>query len=89
MTAARFNFLVFPLVPLVLGSWFGLRRFGWNQIRTDLNQIVTKTWVIWLVGMGIVLFGIARNLPVYPLTFLAPPVSQVQQGALPTQVLAQ
>lgn len=72
LAAARLNALLFPVIPFVTACWFALRRFGWKEIQSDLNFLASKPWVFWLAGAFLVLFGILRNLPLYPFNLLAP-----------------
>jgi hypothetical protein len=60
MMAARFNPLAISLLPLV----------GYLAVRPE-RAILNPVWIWMLLGI-VVLFGILRNIPVYPLTMLAP-----------------
>lgn len=59
-TAFGFNPLAISLLPLV----------GYLAVRGE-RAALKPFWIWMLLGM-VVAFGVARNIPVYPLTLLAP-----------------
>lgn len=67
----------FGLNPLMvlslpfLGYWFISSRVPAVTKRLPVGFIVPAFW-IWLILLVIILFWILRNLPFYPLSFLAP-----------------
>lgn len=59
-----------PLLPLVLGfgAWW-----LWRTIRPSTNPgKLLPAWGVWSILAALVLFWIARNIPRYPFTLLAP-----------------
>ncbi len=62
--ALAFNSLFVIGVPLAAILW------AWNRCRAR-PLVARPAWVWWLVGVLLV-FGVARNVPVYPFNLLAP-----------------
>jgi hypothetical protein len=70
--AFAYNALAFVVVPIV--GW-ALARSLWNWYRerspSDDRDRSAKLWTIVLVAL-LIAYGIARNIPAYPFTLLAP-----------------
>jgi hypothetical protein len=70
LTALRLNALVFGLAPLAFVGWFGWHWRERDPLRPDRFRFSAPAgW--WVLG-ALVLFGVLRNIPVYPFTLLAP-----------------
>jgi hypothetical protein len=70
LTALRLNALVFGLAPLVLVGWLGWHWCAREEIRLHRLQLgATAAW--WMLG-ALMLFGVLRNIPIFPFTLLAP-----------------
>ena len=65
--AVAFNPMIFVAVPLGAAT---LLRAAWIPDRSPKN-VLSPAW-IWLIFAALVAFWIARNIPVYPFTLLAP-----------------
>lgn len=71
LDAFTYNPLVFFFVPFlayVIIKYYVKHVFG----KDILPDIEMKTWMGVVLAVGIVLFGILRNIPVFPFTYLAP-----------------
>lgn len=62
-----FAVLAFPFLAYGSASWVSFLVRG-----KYLAQVFLPGWVIWALCFTVVLFGIFRNLPVYPFNLLAP-----------------
>jgi len=62
--ALTFNSLFVVGVPLAAGAWI------WNRSRSQPIEL-RPIWAWWLIGVVLV-FGVARNVPLYPFSALAP-----------------
>jgi hypothetical protein len=70
LTAAHFNPLLLALLPFL--TWSLLRQF-WQQLTGRTSRpVFTNRLCGWLILGLIVSFGILRNLPFAPFTWLAP-----------------
>ncbi len=69
--ALRYNPFMVILIPLLAYAVLAdpVRRLTGRQAPTTALRPI---W-IWIFMVSIVLFGILRNIPTYPFTFLAPP----------------
>jgi len=65
-TALRLNALVTLTLPAAAGVWLARRR-GWDLV----PRLGRPVGLCLLIGV-VVVFGIARNIPVYPFALLAP-----------------
>lgn len=66
------NVLVFAVVPwLLFITLRGLWRYLW-QSPPPRRRISWPGWVSYAVMFGLLVFGVVRNIPVYPFTLLAP-----------------
>lgn len=65
--ASPLLFLFLPLLIYVLGGQAILGLTG-----RKMKPLSLPVWASWLILWGIILFWIARNIPVYPFTLLAP-----------------
>ncbi len=70
LAALRFNFLAYGLGPMVgvLGLWAWYRR----REGAPWATLWVKPWFPWVLGGLVIGFGILRNVPVPPFTWLAP-----------------
>jgi hypothetical protein len=70
LQAAGYNILTLATLPFLL--WYGVRR-GWAAVTgRPWTGRRLPAWSIWLLFILIVAFWIMRNVPVEPLTWLAP-----------------
>jgi hypothetical protein len=66
--AFRLNPLLFLLLPIV--AWFGLRHLIRRLGGPDLPAVFDRPLWVWLFVITIILFGVLRNLPIPPFTWL-------------------
>ena len=69
--ALRFNAL-FPIVLPVL-TWVFLHSVRVSRGRASPTHSRTGVWGFALLSATVVLYGVLRNVPIYPFTLLAPP----------------
>jgi len=61
--AFQLNAMVIIALPLTL-VWLAIRRFNRDRRRSPRGKQVL--WMVWSIALGLVLFGIVRNLPFWP-----------------------
>lgn len=61
--AFQLNAMVIIALPLTL-VWLAIRRFNRDRRRSPSGKQVL--WMVWSIALGLVLFGIVRNLPFWP-----------------------
>jgi hypothetical protein len=71
ISALRHNSLAVLMIPVVAWLWIGeaARAFG----RRFPARTVVSSKTTWILLAVILLFGVARNLPVYPFSLFTPP----------------
>jgi hypothetical protein len=70
LTALRLNALVFGLLPFLFARWCWQRWREREPLRPDLLPLSARSgW--WMLG-ALLVFGVVRNIPVYPFSLLAP-----------------
>jgi hypothetical protein len=67
--AFAYNALLILLLPWLLLICL---RSAWQFLCGVPVRPVTSSWFPWVLTVLVILFGLLRNLPVYPLTLLAP-----------------
>ena len=70
LAALHLNALFVLALP-VTGGMLAARAFARRQGRAWPSGL-QKPWVLWALLGVVILFGIARNIPVYPFILLAP-----------------
>ena len=70
LVALHLNALFVLALP-VTGGVLAARAFAQHQGRA-LPSGLQRPWVLWALLGVVILFGIARNIPIYPFTLLAP-----------------
>lgn len=68
--AARCNVLTLALLPLLLFA--GARSLAVHISKTPYKPFFKSAFWPWLIVIAIILFGILRNIPIYPFNLLAP-----------------
>lgn len=63
--AAAWGFNPFVVSLLPLGAWLLVREAIWLATGRRLPGIITRPWFGWLLVAGMVVFGVARNLPAF------------------------
>ncbi len=61
-----------PLVVLYLVGALSWLAFGSLREWRGMAAPAVPSWAGWVLGGGVILFGILRNLPYWPFTLLAP-----------------
>jgi len=61
--AFQLNAMVIIALPLTL-VWLAIRRFNRDRRRSPSGKQIL--WMVWSIALGLVLFGIVRNLPFWP-----------------------
>jgi hypothetical protein len=71
VTAARFNILSLLILPVIA---FGILRgaIGWAAGAPASKKRLASPRAIWALVVVIIAFGVLRNIPISPLTLLAP-----------------
>jgi hypothetical protein len=68
--ALNHNALIVFMLPVLIYSWFKLVARQVNGF--VLPDLYTRSSWIWALAISVVLFGVLRNLAIYPLIWLAP-----------------
>jgi len=71
VAAARFNILSLLILPVIA---FGILRgaIGWAAGAPASRKRLASPRAVWALVAVIIAFGVLRNVPVFPLTLLAP-----------------
>jgi hypothetical protein len=70
LEAIRFNALVVLLAPSLLGALLWERLSERRARPWSVNQL--SPFLVWTLVSAVLLFGVARNIPLYPFTVIAP-----------------
>ena len=63
-----YSFVILPIVAIILVQEF----LRWAFLRPPRQRTFIRGSWIWALAIGIIVFTVARNLPWYPFTLLAP-----------------
>lgn len=72
LLALRCNVMLVLFLPYLLWGAYNTLRWAWTGEVVQRRK--SAAWVIWAIGAVMITFAIARNIPHYPFTLLAPPL---------------